>query len=368
MHALRFYWGAYGIAGPGKTESQDAWIASQSLLGVFDGVGGAANSGVYARQMADASLAAVQRASLVHADASVTMLRDCLQEAHAAVTVPGACTATLVALDARARLHTLCIGDSRYCVIRAQSRESTLSPCSHTGWQTRDGRAIPRQLSAAQHAALEVQQAALKTVTQLEPGDVLVLGSDGLFDNLSEQRIKDMVLEPQFSIVSAADRQLVPAPMPVEGAQVPPRDPAAVAYRLVLEARRANLHPDDITAVVAYLVAVPERALAPVTPSKSQHAPANRKWIIHSNVARGVRCRWTHEDTLRLDVLLREHRAETRRYECSEECVAPYARDWFRRMAKQHFAQYTEKQVRNKWCALESRYATRQYRAHLALL
>ncbi|RLN11856.1 hypothetical protein C2845_PM09G00640 [Panicum miliaceum] len=222
--ALRLRYGSCYV----PLHDQDAHFgrADAGVLGVADGVGAYARIGVdagaFARGLMASALAAVEPAVCPYALLETAYTRA------AASGAPGASTAVIVSLAGRA-LRWAYVGDSGFAVLRGgrivcrsePQQRSLNSPFRLSGRpDDSDGVAVAR---AGQVAARD--------------GDVVVVGTDGLFDNVRDEQLEQVVrmgTRLGFSAKNMADVV------------------AGVAY----EASRRTLmgKADGITVLVAFLV------------------------------------------------------------------------------------------------------------------
>lgn len=187
---LRWRCGAVCIPHPEKADKggEDAYFVVASALGVFDGVGGWASIGVdpglYSKQLARLTAAHLR----VHAADGVRVALDSAARRSSAI---GSSTACVLALRERT-LTSLNLGDSGFVVVR-------------------DGRLIART-SEQQHyfnCPFQLGTDSMDTVemgatlnVQLEHGDWLIVATDGLWDNVFDTEVLDIVKEHHTAAVS----------------------------------------------------------------------------------------------------------------------------------------------------------------------
>ncbi|GJM85607.1 hypothetical protein PR202_ga02075 [Eleusine coracana subsp. coracana] len=197
------------------------------FVGVADGVGGCRGKGVDAGAFA--------RALMKHALAGANTTANpvdpysLLQEAYlkaAGSSTPGASTAVIVSLSGTT-LRWACLGDSGFAVFR--------------GGKMRHGRP-----TASRTRVVGEMQVAVD--------DVVVVGTDGLFDNVFDMDLERMVrrgcLSPQMmaekiaATARKASKSLAPSPFSLESA------------KNVKDGRERHFggKVDDITVIVAYIV------------------------------------------------------------------------------------------------------------------
>ena len=229
------------IPHPLKVErgGEDSHIISRlhgaTLLGVFDGVGGWAELGVdpalYARRLGhlvETALAASPEILETEERPLMTLLTrafNVLQEEELA----GSCTASLALLTAEGKLHVLNIGDSGVhvmregkCVFRTGEQQHYFNCPFQLGMGSDD---VPTD---ADYYVLE----------DLEPNDVVVAATDGVWDNLYEADMLELI-GPHLPGSNVAAGSALPAASAASDAV---RSPEVVA-RAISEA--SHLHGKD---------------------------------------------------------------------------------------------------------------------------
>jgi protein phosphatase PTC7 len=245
--------GAKQIPHPSKQKNggEDAYFVFSSntfsAIGVADGVGGWASrgvdSGVYSRLL----LSTVY--DFFHTwnglDAVIAPV-EALTIAQNETKVLGSCTATVLVLQGR-KLFSANLGDSGFMLVRKGDVVFASPPQQHSfnyPFQLSDGgKDRPLHADRGQHS--------------VEIGDVLVVGSDGLFDNLFTPQILD-VLNSTSNTASAASKlaELAHA----KGGDSAWRSPFSVEAEKAGYARELGGKMDDITVLVAEVVASKSRA------------------------------------------------------------------------------------------------------------
>lgn len=169
-----------------ETGGEDAHFIceEEKVIGVADGVGGWADVGVdageYARQLMSYSVSAIQAEPKGLVDPAKV-----LEKAHASTKVMGSSTACIIALTDQG-IHAINLGDSGFIVIRDGSTVFR-SPVQQYGFN------FPYQLASGTGGDLPSSgQVFAITVTS---GDVIVAGTDGLFDNLYDNEIAALVVQ-----------------------------------------------------------------------------------------------------------------------------------------------------------------------------
>uniref|UniRef100_M4BT57 Protein phosphatase n=1 Tax=Hyaloperonospora arabidopsidis (strain Emoy2) TaxID=559515 RepID=M4BT57_HYAAE len=198
--ALRLDSGVCGLPHPQKraTGGEDAWFIGNNIVGVADGVGGWARKGIdsgeYSRTLMESA-----KQMVTMADTMPTPLQ-VLTEAHHSAQCPGSSTACIVQLDGEV-LQAINLGDSGFLLCRLRPDDDargelkwqivheTLHQCHYFN--------CPYQLGYGTNGDTPAMGEVYELKT--EEGDVIVLGTDGLFDNLYSEQIAsllDTVLSP----------------------------------------------------------------------------------------------------------------------------------------------------------------------------
>ncbi|KAL2456294.1 putative protein phosphatase 2C 55 [Forsythia ovata] len=185
---LKLLSGACYLPHPAKEETggEDAHFicVDEQTIGIADGVGGWAdvgvNAGEYARELMSNSVRAIQD----EPNGDIDPLR-VLEKAHAKTKAMGSSTACIIALKNQG-LHAINLGDSGFIVIR-DGQTVFESPAQQHSFNftyqlENDTRGDPP--SSGQ----------VFTIT-VAPGDVVVAGTDGLFDNLYNKEIAAVVAD-----------------------------------------------------------------------------------------------------------------------------------------------------------------------------
>ncbi|CAN4102734.1 unnamed protein product [Withania somnifera] len=169
-----------------KTGGEDAhFICTLTpAIGVADGVGGWADlgidAGLYARELMSRSLTAIQE----EPKGSVDLIR-VLEKAYMGTTAKGSSTACIVALT-DGGLYAVNLGDSGFMLVR-NGCAAFKSPSQQHGFN------FPYQLDC--NNAGDSPSSAMVFKISVAPGDVLIVGTDGLFDNLYDEDISVVVFE-----------------------------------------------------------------------------------------------------------------------------------------------------------------------------
>lgn len=216
----------------------------QQTIGVADGVGGWArmgiDSGIYARELMDNAVCSIQDQPEGAVDP-----KQVLKEAFLNTESEGASTACIMTLKDNF-LHAVNLGDSGFLVIR-DGKIVYKSPVQQSRFN------CPYQLGTTTgyfpYMAEEI-------IVEVEPGDVLVTATDGLFDNVYSDEIEDAVNicnrgenPPEltaWSLVKLA-RQLS-----LLQCSISPFTKAAMDIGLDFEDYRGGKY-DDVTVVVGYI-------------------------------------------------------------------------------------------------------------------
>lgn len=248
---LRFSAGLHAIPHPDKRAKggEDASFAGERLLVAADGVGGWAEQGVDPALYSRSLVENVTRLFGADEEKYLAAPKALVADAAARVTAQGSSTLVLATLSADGTLRTANVGDSGYVVLRAS--DSQRFELQFKSKEQTHGFNFPYQLGS--HG--DKPDCAQTAQHALARDDVVVLGSDGLFDNMTAQEVVAVVED------CAREGPLVPAAVArrvAEAAQRHAENPARDSP-FALNARKAGLHyrggkVDDITVVVGRVV------------------------------------------------------------------------------------------------------------------
>ncbi|KAG6766842.1 hypothetical protein POTOM_028017 [Populus tomentosa] len=184
---LKLLSGSCYLPHPDKEETggEDAHFIckDEQVIGIADGVGGWAdvgvNAGEFSRELMSHSVNAIQE----EPNGSIDPAR-VLEKAHANMKAKGSSTACIIALKSEG-LHAINLGDSGFMVVR-DGCTIFESPVQQHGFnftyqlETGNGGDLP---SSGQVFTIPVA-----------PGDVIIAGTDGLFDNLYNNEVTAVVV------------------------------------------------------------------------------------------------------------------------------------------------------------------------------
>ncbi|KAL3525413.1 hypothetical protein ACH5RR_013785 [Cinchona calisaya] len=184
--ALKLLSGSYYLPHPDKekTGGEDAHFicSDEQAIGVADGVGGWAdvgiNAGEYARELMSNSVNAIKDEPGEFIDPALV-----LEKAHSKTNAMGSSTACIIVLKDQL-LHAINLGDSGFIVVRDGSTTFE-SPVQQHGFN------FTYQLERGNRGDLPSSGQVFKI--SVSPGDVIVAGTDGLFDNLYNHEITTIV-------------------------------------------------------------------------------------------------------------------------------------------------------------------------------
>lgn len=183
---LKVIAGAFYLAKEKKKQPQgeDAHFVcpEKQTIGVFDGVGGWAkkgiNAGLYAEELMSNSLIAV----LGEPEGAVDPKR-VLEKAYSNTNAKGSSTACIITLKDN-RLHYVNVGDSGFIVARSK-QVAYKSRVQQHNFNT------PYQLGRE----CDHPRVGFEDKVMVESGDIIVAGTDGLFDNLYHSDILNILEE-----------------------------------------------------------------------------------------------------------------------------------------------------------------------------
>jgi len=175
-----------------RTGGEDAVFTLRNTFGVFDGVGGWADAGIdsgeFSRSLARHTAAAVERR--LPGSGECVDLVGALREGVHAVQEPGSCTACIVHVAEDGKFSALNLGDSGFRVLRSLVGD-VLKPAVQSTQQQHYFN-CPLQLGTGSR---DMPEHGDRYSGTLHPGDLLVLATDGCFDNLFDDEISSL-LEP----------------------------------------------------------------------------------------------------------------------------------------------------------------------------
>ncbi|KAF5193763.1 Udp-glycosyltransferase 72e3 [Thalictrum thalictroides] len=206
---LKLLSGSCYLPHPDKEETggEDAHFicVDQQAVGVADGVGGWAdvgvNAGLFARELISHSVNAIQDEPKGSVDPARV-----LEKAHSCTKAKGSSTACIIALTDQG-LNAINLGDSGFVVVR-DGHTVFQSPVQQHGFN------FTYQLESGNTG--DLPSSGQVFAIPVAPGDVIVAGTDGLFDNLYNNEITAVVvhavragLEPQVTAqkIAALARQ-----------------------------------------------------------------------------------------------------------------------------------------------------------------
>eukprot|EP00168_Porphyra_purpurea_P006106 TRINITY_DN1741_c0_g1_i2.p1 TRINITY_DN1741_c0_g1~~TRINITY_DN1741_c0_g1_i2.p1 ORF type:complete len:315 (+),score=101.19 TRINITY_DN1741_c0_g1_i2:154-1098(+) len=181
------------LAHPEKQTGEDAFFIEGNALGVFDGVGGSANRGVDPRLFSQ-SLAALTAEGVAERGADKVVA--CLISAVEANTMAGASTAVVVGLDNVGRVFGVSLGDSGARIIRNGKFICRSKDQAHAF-------NAPYQLSDLDVSDTVAMGSNISS--RVKEGDVLVLASDGLFDNIEEPQLLAIIADADGDMAVASE-------------------------------------------------------------------------------------------------------------------------------------------------------------------
>ena len=181
---LRFEFGTFILPHPDKADrgGEDGFFINDELsaLGIADGVGSwysrGVDPGIYARKLMQLTEAAIQAGQRDPVKA--------LREAYDGNKERGTSTACVAVLD-DVQLNSVNVGDSGFIIIRksqvVQSRQITIHSFN---FPFQLGKGSPDQPEDGVAAGIK-----------LKPEDIIVMATDGLWDNLFEEQVAELVVE-----------------------------------------------------------------------------------------------------------------------------------------------------------------------------
>lgn len=179
QQSLTLLAGAHGMPHPEKVHKggEDAYYIAESQLsiGVADGVGGWAEAGIDAGIYARKLMEEAKKAADAGADPKAI-----LKHAHINTRVQGSSTACIMVLD-KTTFHAANLGDSGFLIVR-DGKLVFQTPQQQHSFN------FPYQIGSEDGAGDQPDCAQVFEFT-VQPGDIVVAGTDGLFDNVFPEEI-----------------------------------------------------------------------------------------------------------------------------------------------------------------------------------
>jgi len=171
-----------------------ARLEAATVLGVADGVGSWSQYKIDPGQYSKQLMMNTARASLEISKktAKVASAMDILELGHERTKLKGSTTTTVACLKGNT-LTAATIGDTAFVLLRKGKiyfRSPTQEYDFDTPFQLAD-----LKMSEGYGQFSEPMDALTYTVRDIQPGDVLIMASDGLFDNLHDYEIEQVVAE-----------------------------------------------------------------------------------------------------------------------------------------------------------------------------
>ena len=258
---------------------EDAHFLEGNMLGIADGVGGWRGLGVDSGKFATELIQACRRQSLqswslVHtplSDASTSSLLPVAETALQSVDFCGSCTLLLCSLHCET-LEVLNLGDSKAVLVRFIAdrptiimRTTSMQHTFNTPFQVSKPLSRSQQMHLLRNCPHDKVKSLSKTLahlindgfnhadvyhTRVRAGDLLLVGSDGLWDNLYESEVVEM-LRPGVSCEHFARLLTRKAyERSVSQVRTPFEDEAVATYG---ESAWKGGKQDDITVVAAWI-------------------------------------------------------------------------------------------------------------------
>ncbi|XP_017257995.1 probable protein phosphatase 2C 80 isoform X2 [Daucus carota subsp. sativus] len=188
QRTLKLLSGSCYLPHPDKEETggEDAHFicVNEQVIGVADGVGGWAdvgvNAGLYARELMSNSVGAILNEPKDGIDPARVLTR-----AHSATKAMGSSTACIICLKEEG-IHAINLGDSGFIVVRDGCTVFE-SPVQQHGFN------FTYQLECSSRS--DQPSSGQVFMIPVVPGDVIVAGTDGLFDNLFSNEVVSIVAE-----------------------------------------------------------------------------------------------------------------------------------------------------------------------------
>ncbi|GMI68133.1 hypothetical protein like AT4G16580 [Hibiscus trionum] len=228
-----------------KKGGEDAHFicADEQAIGVADGVGGWAEVGVDAREFALELMSNSVTAIRDEPKGSIDPVR-VLEKAHSNTKSQGSSTACIIALKEEG-IHAINLGDSGFIVVRDGSTVFH-SPVQQHSFN------FTYQLESGNNGDLPSSGQVFRI--HVLPGDVIVAGTDGLFDNLYNNEVTAVVVWSLRAGLSPESTAKQIATLARERAVDKNRQSPFAKAAQDAEFRYNGGKLDDITVVVSYVI------------------------------------------------------------------------------------------------------------------
>lgn len=218
---------------------EDAFTVSRCgrRVAVADGVGG-----FYTKHGVSAGVFSRKWTQLVSKGLQGDLKQDAILALDQAARSKSAGTATFAlvqtsTIDNGLLLQVLVVGDCKICIMRRRSGiEERWIPAYESSSQRASSNGAPLQTGVSIKGEIlnaNVLRNAIVRKVSIQRGDIVILGSDGLFDNLADA-----------DVATAIDRSFGPP------TKVADASPQKISENLVALARKNFFKPDDITVIV----------------------------------------------------------------------------------------------------------------------
>ncbi|EGR28517.1 protein phosphatase, putative [Ichthyophthirius multifiliis] len=182
---------------------EDANYAEQNLIAVADGVGGWADNGVDPAEYSNLLIKNLREIYNTNKTKYIQNPKELLIDSAQKTNILGSSTLVMCTLDQNKDiLNTTYIGDSGYCLYRFDEKGNI--KLEHMFTEQQKSFNFPYQIGGKDHG--DKPQTALKFEHKIKNNDVLIVGSDGLFDNLDntqiQKQIQQAVLKNKKNIVN----------------------------------------------------------------------------------------------------------------------------------------------------------------------
>jgi protein phosphatase PTC7 len=169
---------------------EDAYYANENLLSVADGVGGWANHGIDPGLYSKALCQEIGKFYNKNPSSYTTNPKKLIADAWALDEHIGSSTVVVGILDpVKPIFRTSYVGDSGYYIIRKSGMRWTFFFMSE---EQQKGFNFPYQLAFSREHG-DHPDVAVKFEHQVKDGDIVIVGSDGLFDNLFPSQIMNIM-------------------------------------------------------------------------------------------------------------------------------------------------------------------------------
>lgn len=248
----KFKYGVCSIPHPDKIKKggEDAYFANNSLIAVADGVGGWAamniDAGLYSKELCKN----IEHLHIADPKKYEKNPKQLLEDSANLTTSIGSSTCLILSIhEISPILYSSYIGDSAFFILRRQAKQFKIIYRSEEHCRSFN---FPYQIGNGGDAP----EIALFNEHHIENNDIVVAGSDGLFDNLDDKKIINCILPYIDQEDKIADPNLIAEALAESAYQISIDPITDSKFALAAKKNRIKFKGgkrDDITVIVAQI-------------------------------------------------------------------------------------------------------------------